>query len=106
MIIYRVLAIMMIVAILFWVGSKKKEASYKVLYRTDVLSFEFFVENCEVNEVHMRYIEGHLREERARDEMEDPAFCNKIAEIAETFEIRFKDLITLERNGEGTSKIC
>lgn len=78
--------------IVIHLGTKDKERPRKV-YGSQVYAnlceFQTFVSNCEINIISFDMITERLMIERARDEMEDVVFNNKVGEIQKIFEHRF-----------------
>ena len=82
--------------ILYKLGKIDIEEEHKV-YGTPIYaricSFAYFVEKCSITLENYKLIEDELKEIRARREMSDSVFCNKVDEIVRTFEKRFKEWI-------------
>ena len=82
--------------ILWWVGKTNAQRIHKV-YGTPIYarlcSFEYFVKECSITLENYNNITEELKEIRARNEMSDFVFCNKVNEIGQTFEKRFNEWI-------------
>jgi hypothetical protein len=77
-------------------NNAKKDRKVSKVYGTSIYleacNLEYFTRNCTFNPGNKKYIEDKLKEYRARDEMEDVVFNNKVGDIGLIFERRCKDV--------------
>jgi len=90
--------LMCIVAImLVWHPGRNNATNHHKVYGTPIYArlcnFGYYVANCEVEDQNYRNIVHELKIIRGKQEMSDPVFCNKVDEIAKTFDKRFNDYI-------------
>ena len=81
--------------ILIKIGKRNAKEDNAKIYGTPIYSelcnLEYFVRNCTMTETNKGVIIRQLQFYRARDEMEDVVFNNKVGEIAKIFEKRQQD---------------
>jgi hypothetical protein len=67
---------------------RQSQYAYKVLYE-DLKTFKYFAENCSVSTINRDVILKRVKMERARDEFEEPAYCDLVNAIAQIYVKRF-----------------
>jgi hypothetical protein len=67
---------------------RQSEYAYRVLYE-DLKTFKYFAENCSVSTINRDIILKRVKMERARDEFEEPAYCDLVNAIAQIYVKRF-----------------
>jgi hypothetical protein len=79
--------------VLYKIGEVNEDKVYGTPIYARLCNFEYFVRECSITWENYNTIDEELKEIRARKEMSDYVFCNKVNEIGINFEKRFGEWI-------------
>lgn len=89
------IGLFLLTILVLWLNGKREVKRVHKVYGSPIYArlcmFGDYVKKCGITEEDYNNITHELKIIRGRNEMSDPVFCNKVDEIAQTFEKRFKE---------------